>query len=644
MSFDLKNEETSLNNRMSDLVENCSGHTFALPASDSLNPVWNPIDSKEEIIPYYDRLELPVKLAEEKYQVVGGLGTGSFGSVILAKIKNGYMQSIRKNMCRQVGTLMEPIVNYQRAPTQLVAIKIMIKKLHSVADYSRVKEVNFILSVSSHPNLVQIYDVFIDKMFLKLHIVMETMNQNLYQLMKTRKGSLFSPPTLKNILAQLLAAIRHIHRSKFFHRDIKPENILVMPTVTFYGSKENVPPSMKNCTYVIKLADYGLARHVSNNNTFTAYVSTRWYRSPEILLRKKKYSFPVDIWAFGCVAVETATFNPLLPGQNELDQTWKVLELLGCPERINCPEIKEPLGGYWDEAQPLAAKLGFCLPKLPGTSISHILPRKDIPRTERYQLYEIVKSCLTWDAGLRAKAEILAKSLYFQDTVLTEEDKLRYQKGCAFINSLSNLGEKELSTMKTKKMDNINLKENTNPVSSKINQIDGSASSTNRSLNKEKKLRNFDLDLFHLFRNRHTNQRKEEKIPSLEKEDGEDNNESGSGNTDEENYQYSSISMDSNDANGIQFPTESLELYSSELPLELKKEDVYPDPSFVNGETQLTSLEIPNYDKLKDFLKDSEICVKPNLSSIEDSSFDDLSLSFKNSYNLDVPLQDKLAK
>ena len=483
---------------MSNLAENCSGHTFALPASDSFNPVWNPSDSKEEFTPYYDRLELPVKLADQRYHVVGGLGTGSFGSVILAKIKHGCMESIRKDMNAQVGTLMEPIANYHRASTHLVAIKILIKKLHSVADYSRVKEVNFILSVPSHANLVQIYDVFIDKTFMKLHIVMETMDQNLYQLMKTRKDRLFSPSTLKNILAQLLAAIRHIHRFKFFHRDIKPENILVMPAVSFYGSKENIPPSMRNCTYVIKLADYGLARHASNNNTFTAYVSTRWYRSPEILLRKKKYSFPVDIWAFGCVAVETATFNPLLPGQNELDQTWKVLELLGCPERINCPEIKQPLGGYWDEAQTLAAKLGFCLPKLPGTRISLILPRKDIPRRERYYLYEIVKSCLTWDAELRAKAEDLAGNLYFQNTILSEEDKLRYEEGNAFINSLSNLGEKDQATVKTKDSQNIRFKENRDSVSRKIDHAKLSLETKNKNGSKEKKLRNFDLDLFHL--------------------------------------------------------------------------------------------------------------------------------------------------
>ena len=36
----------------------------------------------------------------------------------------------------------------------------------------------------------------------------------------------------------------------------------------------------------------------------TDYVATRWYRAPEVLLGSSSYSYPVDIWAFGCVLAE----------------------------------------------------------------------------------------------------------------------------------------------------------------------------------------------------------------------------------------------------------------------------------------------------------------------------------------------------
>ena len=31
------------------------------------------------------------------------------------------------------------------------------------------------------------------------------------------------------------------------------------------------------------------------------YVSTRWYRAPEVLLRSTNYSSPIDVWAVGCI-------------------------------------------------------------------------------------------------------------------------------------------------------------------------------------------------------------------------------------------------------------------------------------------------------------------------------------------------------
>jgi protein kinase len=34
----------------------------------------------------------------------------------------------------------------------------------------------------------------------------------------------------------------------------------------------------------VKVADFGLAREIRSRPPFTDYVSTRWYRGPEILL------------------------------------------------------------------------------------------------------------------------------------------------------------------------------------------------------------------------------------------------------------------------------------------------------------------------------------------------------------------------
>lgn len=359
---------------------------------------------------------LPLKSYAARYHDIGALGSGSFGSVTLAKTRPQLLNSLVKDMSQCPGTLLFPLSIYYRSPTDLVAIKTMTKQLKRPQDYSKVKEIHFILSVNSHFNLVQIMDIFIDRACLKLHIVMETMDQNLYQLMKSRKNIVFSPRTLKSILTQLLAAILHIHKHLFFHRDVKPENILIMQAQTFYG-KSNIPPNQRDHPYIVKLADYGLARHVQNTKPYTAYVSTRWYRSPEILLRQNSYSFPVDIWAFGCVAVECATFIPLFPGSNELDQTDRVIKFLGSPLPLFNGNLS--FGGIWDDAIGLGKKLQFRIDtKSSGSCLENVIFRNDFKIQERIDFFDIVKNCLTWDPYKRITAISLCHMNYFKNTII----------------------------------------------------------------------------------------------------------------------------------------------------------------------------------------------------------------------------------
>ena len=48
------------------------------------------------------------------------------------------------------------------------------------------------------------------------------------------------------------------------------------------------------------------------------YVSTRWYRAPEVLLRSPHYGAPIDLFAVGAIMAELYTLRPLFPGSSEV--------------------------------------------------------------------------------------------------------------------------------------------------------------------------------------------------------------------------------------------------------------------------------------------------------------------------------------
>lgn len=357
---------------------------------------------------------IPLKPIETRYLLIRSLGHGSFGTVTLAKAQFD-LELLSKDGCNSTLMYQDKYLpqNKMTKNQKLVAIKTMVTRLKTLHDYKRVRELKFILRMAPNPHLIQIFEVFIDNTNFQLHIVMEYMEQNLYQMMKHRKNKVFSYPSLKSILAQLLAGILHIHSYGFYHRDIKPENILITPTSMYYENSDGYPDS-----YVIKLADFGLARDVYNKKPYTPYVSTRWYRSPEILLRNGYYSTPLDIWAFGCVAFEMVTFQPLFPGNDELDQVWKILEVLGTPYKS--PEFSNinsgPCGGFWKDSLLLLNKLNLKLPFSDGIEITTLVSN---PRLK--DLADVIDKCIRWDPNKRPSALELSQFRYFNDSIVQKE-------------------------------------------------------------------------------------------------------------------------------------------------------------------------------------------------------------------------------
>lgn len=195
--------------------------------------------------------------------------------------------------------------------SEIVAVKKMKRKYYVWEECMNLREVKSLRKLN-HPNIIKLKEIVRENN--ELFFIFEYMEHNLYDIMRERERP-FTEEEVRGLMTQLLQGLVHMHRSEYFHRDLKPENLLVTNNT-------------------IKIADFGLAREVSSEPPFTDYVSTRWYRAPEVLLQSSSYTPAIDMWAVGAILAELFTLCPLFPGESEIDQLYKICCVLGDPHQL----------------------------------------------------------------------------------------------------------------------------------------------------------------------------------------------------------------------------------------------------------------------------------------------------------------------
>jgi len=188
------------------------------------------------------------------------LGSGSLGMVYEAISQEGVFFAVKEVSLLDQGS---------KAQQSILALE---KKIE-------------LLSQLQHENIVHYYGT--EKGESKLYIFVELVTQgslsSLYKKYKLQESQVCW------YTSQILNGLVYLHKQNVVHGDIRCANILV---------HANESP---------KLADFGLAKEMSNILTLRSCERNVYWMAPEFINPKKTFGPAADIWSLGCVVLEMLT-------------------------------------------------------------------------------------------------------------------------------------------------------------------------------------------------------------------------------------------------------------------------------------------------------------------------------------------------
>lgn len=124
-----------------------------------------------------------------------------------------------------------------------------------------------------------------------------------------------------------MQGLNYCHRNGIMHRNLKPDNIMIT-------KDNNVKISDFSLSRVAQIPHFPYTPEDPKERERSGREARRlWYRPPELLFRKKLYSFEVDMWALGCLLAELSLGEPLFNGETEIEQLFKIFKLTGSPSQ-----------------------------------------------------------------------------------------------------------------------------------------------------------------------------------------------------------------------------------------------------------------------------------------------------------------------
>ncbi|CAN6309211.1 unnamed protein product [Urochloa humidicola] len=223
------------------------------------------------------------------------------------------------------GCVYEATNRHTGALCAMKEVNIIPEDAKSVESLKQLEQEIKFLSQFKHENIVQYYgsETTEDRFYIYLEYVHPG---SIHKYVHQHCGSL-TESVIRNFTRHILKGLAFLHSQKIMHRDIKGANLLV------------------DINGVVKLADFGMAKHLSTAAPNLSLKGTPYWMAPEVvratLDKSAGYDLAVDIWSLGCTIIEMFTGKPPWSGLEGPAAMFKVLRTdPPIPENLS-PEGKD---------------------------------------------------------------------------------------------------------------------------------------------------------------------------------------------------------------------------------------------------------------------------------------------------------------